>query len=298
MKRILLGALLVSSVGLSGATQKTKQLCEGFAPANKLYITANQFTAGSGITQEEWTSLFDKYEKIYTPIIAARGATLSLNRRWDDGTVNANASQQGSTWTINMYGGLARYPNMTKDGMMMVVCHETGHHLGGAPKVGGDPNMWASNEGGADYFAVLKCMRLMTADEDNTTIVSKLGVEPTIQKACSVQFSDAADAAMCQRASTAGTLLGRILGELGQDSSVPTVDTPDSSVVTQTDDSHPAAQCRLDTYFQGANCKADVKVAQDNDYHTGACTAPNFKVGLRPTCWFKADDADGKTALK
>ncbi len=297
MKRILLGTLVVASLGLTGATQKSKVVCDGFAPKNNLNIPADQFT-DSGITQDEWTSLFDKYEKIYTPIIAARGGTLSLNRLWDDGTVNANASQNGGTWTINMYGGLARYPNMTKDGMMLVVCHETGHHLGGSPKVGGDPAEWASNEGAADYFAVLKCMRNMIADEDNGAIVSKLGVEPTIQTACSAQYADAKDAAMCQRISTAGTLLGRVLNELSQGSTIPTVDTPDTSVVDQTDDSHPAAQCRLDTYFQGSICTADVNVAQGDDYHTGSCTAPAYKVGLRPACWFKADAADsGKAAL-
>ena len=291
MNRILLGTVLVACLGLSGATQKPKQLCNGFAPKNNLYIPATQFANG-GLTQEQWTTIFDKFEKFYAPVIAARGATLELNRLWDDGTVNANASQSGKVWTINMYGGLARYPSMTPDGMMLVVCHETGHHLGGAPKMGGDPKEWASNEGEADYFGVLKCMRNMFADEDNSAIVSKMGVEPTIQTACSAQFSNAKDAAICQRISTAGTLLGRILGELGQEDKVPTVDTPDTSVVTETDDSHPAAQCRLDTYFQGSNCTAKLNVALDNDYHTGACTAPKFKVGLRPTCWFKPDASD------
>ena len=301
VRGILQATFLIACLGMVGATHSPKVLCEGFAPKNNLNIPVTGFADG-GITLEQWTALFDKFEKIYSPIIAARGGTLQLNRLWEDGTVNANASQDGTTWTINMYGGLARYATataaMTVDGMALVVCHETGHHLGGAPKIGGDATFWASNEGAADYFGVLKCMRNMFAADDNTSIVSQMSVEPTIQKACGAQFQDAKDQAICMRTATAGILLGHILGELGQEA-VPSVDTPDQSAVTETNDEHPAAQCRLDTYFQGANCKADVAVAQvGTDYHVGTCTAPTFKMGLRPTCWFKPDDADSKLEVQ
>ncbi len=280
-----------------GASQSSKVLCEGFAPKNNLNIPASQFV-DTGITQEQWTAVFDRFEKIYTPIFKAKGATLQLNRLWDDGTVNANASQEDTTWIINMFGGLARYQNMTPDGMALVVCHEAGHHLGGAPVIGGDPTFWASNEGAADYFGVMKCLRKMFADDDNATIVSQLKVEPTIQKTCGAQFKEVTDQAICMRGAIAGTLLGRVLGELGQDEAVPSVDTPDKSAVTETDDSHPAAQCRLDTYYQAANCLADHNVElSKTDYHVGSCTAPEYKMGLRPTCWFKPDAADSKTAL-
>ncbi len=293
VRGILKASFLVACLGMVGASHSPKVLCEGFAPKNNLNIPATAF-ADTGITQDQWTALFDRFEKIYTPIIASRGGTLQLNRLWDDCTVNANANQDGTTWTINMYGGLARYPTMTVDGMALVVCHETGHHLGGAPKIGGDATYWASNEGAADYFGVLKCMRHMFADDDNATIVSQMSVEPTIQKNCAAQFQDVKDQALCQRSATAGILLGHILGELGQEA-VPSVDTPSQSVVDQTDDEHPAAQCRLDTYFQGANCTADLATFQDGaDYHVGTCTAPTFKMGLRPTCWFKPDAADTK----
>ena len=186
-----------------GATSKRIILCEGFAPKNNLYIPANLF-ADTGLTQAQWTTLFDKYEKIYTPIVTARGGKLQLNRLWDDGTVNANADEADGVWTVNMYGGLARYPGMTPDGMALVVCHETGHHLGGAPKMGGDPTEWASNEGGADTFAVLKCARHMFADDDNATIVSQMSVEPLVQKTCQTQFQATQDQNICMRTATAG----------------------------------------------------------------------------------------------
>ncbi len=291
MKRILLSGFLVACLGMIGATSKRVVLCEGFAPKNNLNIPANLF-ADSGLTQDQWTALFDKYEKIYTPIVTARGGKLQLNRLWDDGTVNANADEADGVWTVNMYGGLARYPGMTSDGMALVVCHETGHHLGGAPKMGGDPTEWASNEGGADTFAVLKCARHMFADDDNATIVSQMSVEPLVQKTCQTQFQATQDQNICIRTASAGIVLGHILASLAEDKVMPSVNTPDPSAVTETDDSHPAAQCRLDTYYAGASCTAELATFQDNDYHTGSCTAPNSKIGLRPTCWFKPDNAD------
>ncbi len=297
MKRILLPVFLIACLGMVGATQKTRNLCQGFAPKNNLYIPATLFS-DSGLSEAEWTGLFDKFEKIYSPIFAAQGAKLVLNRLWDDGVVNASADQEGKIWIVNMYGGLARYPGMTKDGMALVVCHEAGHHLGGAPKIGGDANFWATNEGESDYFAALKCMRKLLSDEDNANIVSKMSVHPTIQKSCSTQFQDAQDQSICIRTATGGALLGHILAEMGRDTDT-NVDTPDKAAVAEIDDSHPAAQCRLDTYYQGATCIADHMTDLSNkDYHTGTCTAPKHKMGLRPTCWFKPDADDDKINLE
>ena len=153
MKRFLQLSFFVTCLAMLGATQNQRVVCGGFMPKNNFNIPVG-FVDG-GITEAQWTALFDKYEKIYAPIIESRGGKLILNRLWDDGTVNANASQTGNEWTINMFGGLARYPIMTLDGMALVICHETGHHMGGAPKYYDDPAEWATTEGGADYFAAV-----------------------------------------------------------------------------------------------------------------------------------------------
>ncbi len=278
-----------------GADHGAKVVCAGFLPENNLNIPVN-FVSDGGITQDQWTALFDKYEKIYTPIIASRGATLQLNRLWDDGTVNANASESGTVWTINMFGGLARYPLMNFDGMALVVCHETGHHLGGAPKWANSGPEWATNEGGADYFATLKCAKLMFAADDNVKIVSSMKIEPLVQKNCEARYTVAGEVAMCERISSAGIVLGKLLADLGQ--STVDVNTPDKSVVTDTiTDGYPGDQCRLDTYVAASLCTADMATFQGDDYHTGSCTAPKFTVGLRPTCWFKPDAGDSAKIL-
>ena len=75
--------------------------------------------------------------------------------------MNAFAKQGASTWEVHMYGGLARHQAVTADGFALVVCHELGHHLGGAPqKVDWFGRLrWASNEGQADYWGTAKCFR-------------------------------------------------------------------------------------------------------------------------------------------
>ena len=106
---------------------------EGIVEDNNLWIAPNAKSVGA-IDEIEFNKVIDKVVKIYEPIIAAEGATLDVSRNWEDGTVNAYASRSGDTWQIHMFGGLARHETITSDGFALVVCHEIGHHIGGAPK--------------------------------------------------------------------------------------------------------------------------------------------------------------------
>jgi Peptidase family M48 len=70
---------------------------------------------------------------------------------WESSSINAQAWRLGSAQKVRMYGGLARYPAMTKSGLALVLAHETGHHLGGPPS---DPAMpWLTWQGQADFWA-------------------------------------------------------------------------------------------------------------------------------------------------
>jgi hypothetical protein len=177
---------------------------------------------------------------------------------------------------------------MTKDGFMLVICHETGHHLGGAPRKGG---MWASNEGQSDYYATLSCARAMWKDEDNASVVRSLSVPPIVTEACQKSFSSANEVAICVRGAMAGKDLGDTLGDLGGSGDTD-FSKPDPSVVTRTNDNHPKAQCRTDTYFAGAICsKVFGDIGDENDPTKGACsTENNDTVGTRPLCWYKPLD--------
>jgi hypothetical protein len=184
-----------------------------------------------------------------------------------------------------MYGGLARHPMMTVDGFMMVVCHELGHHIGGAPKIRAD---WASNEGQADYFASTKCLRRVMEKDNNEEVVARLTVEPTVKARCEAIYKSSSEVAICKRIGVAAKVLGKVLSDLGREGAVDYT-TPDKSVVMRTNDNHPKAQCRLDTYYQGALCdKASTLDFSDSDPAVGACIKRDgYTEGVRSTCWYK-----------
>lgn len=158
MKNFKQGMLLATLLLTQPAFTCTEDGSQGIVPENDLNISVHAKRTG-GISEETFNSVIDEAEELYTSIISGMGGTLEIERNWEDGTVNAYAQRLGSTWKVSMFGGLARHETITRDGFALVVCHEIGHHIGGAPKkVSYWSNPWASNEGQADYFATLKCL--------------------------------------------------------------------------------------------------------------------------------------------
>ena len=274
IKALAAAAFMAVSFAAQGHGEVLKS--PGFLPENKMSIPVGDVNA-QGIKQDIFNRVLDRIQKIYGPIVASKGGKLVIDRNWEDGTVNAYAMQNGNEWHIAMFGGLARHDAITEDGFALVACHEIGHHIGGFPKKMG----WATNEGGADYFATLKCLRLVL----NTTPKK---VDPVVERACSQRFRLRSERARCEGGAMAGYSVVKLFTDLGGETAV-SFKTPDPAVVTETDDSHPASQCRLDTYFQGALCTKPLSdELSNNEPDSGACTRKQgYNVGLRPRCWYK-----------
>lgn len=257
---------------------------DGFVPENDFNIPADS-AIFTGINEAEFNSVIEKLETIYAPIISNLGAKLVINRLWTNGKVNASATRSGRLWTINMYGGLSRHSTITADGFALVICHELGHHLGGAPMRAA----WASNEGQADYFANLKCLRKAFLDDDNISIVAALNAPSFLVDACHEANKESKeDSAICVRASMAGKSVSNLFSVLGK---LPETffDRPDAEIVKRTNHNHPKAQCRLDTYLQGSLCEINMnEELSTKDETIGTCnTFTGQKIGNRPLCWFK-----------
>ncbi|MDG0816706.1 hypothetical protein [Bdellovibrio svalbardensis] len=286
MIRALSGVALVATLGFTFKSQQVQELCHGFVPENSMYIPEGLYTTG-GISQDQFNQVMDRVEKIFTRDVEGFGDKLKINRLWSDGTVNASAQKSGNTRILNMYGGLARHKAIGVEGMALVVCHELGHHNGGAPKSAGWYSTWATNEGGSDYFATSKCLRRFFAEDDNAAIVAGLTIDPTAKAGCESQFSNLQDQLICLRISEAGQQVANLFMDLSGDSKPPKYNTPDKSVVKRTNDAHPATQCRLDTYLAGALCQVrETEVPSDTDYKVASCYTPRDAVGFRPLCWF------------
>lgn len=286
MKKIFLLITLVMAANVFACDEEGKT---GFLPENDLNIPASQKSI-NGIDQSVFNQVIDEVSSVYRPIIEGAGDSFKINRNWDDGTVNASAQRLGNQVIVNMYGGLARHDLITKDGFAIVLCHEIGHHLGGAPKVKRLIifNSWASNEGQSDYFATLKCFRRAYQNADNVAFIENIDVDPTVREKCNEVYKSESEAALCMRSSMAAKSTANLLASL-RSNSLPKFDTPDTSVVTKTDHAHPKGQCRLDTYFQGALCDRhlDDKLS-DKDANEGTCNRDRGdEVGLRSLCWYK-----------
>lgn len=270
---------LTAAAVFSHRQHRRIKLCEGFLPKNNLKIPVGDIHA-LGLDSQTFNQVLDRVQAVYGPIVAAHGGTLVINRLWDDPTVNSDAEEDGDNWIINSYGGLARYKGIDYDGYALVACHEMGHHLGGFPRFNGNTD-WAAVEGEADYFATLKCLRQVLG----TTPDAK---DQTAQAKCTAAFPKDKDGeARCEVGALAGVNVAGILADLDSQP-VPTLATPDPSVVTQMYEDHPAAQCRLDTYFSAAQCTKPVtEDLSKNDPDPGACTEDKgYTAGVRPRCWY------------
>ncbi len=261
----------------------------GIVEENEMYIGVDD-KASNDMTEARFNKILDRVEKIYAPIVQKMGAKLMVSRNWDDGTVNAYAQQQGKTWKISMFGGLARHETVTDDAFALVACHEMGHHLGGAPKKKSFfGSAWASNEGQADYFGNSKCLRKYMEKDNNVRIVKRRKINKYAAKKCAANFETEDDVALCIRGAMAGMSLANLFRALRKLEKPLRFETPDSGQVSKTNDNHPAPQCRLDTYFQGALCSIDAYIDVDQkDPLIGTCNrVDGHKDGLRPLCWYK-----------
>lgn len=262
-----------------------RNVTDGFLPKNNLYIPSD--SKNSVVTENDFFHLLSNIEKVYRPIVSPYGGVLRINKIWGDGTVNAYADQIGNIWEVNMYGGLARHPSITLDGLALVACHEIGHHIGGYPRY---PNeTWASAEGQADYFATLKCLRLLWQNDDNASIVKKLRPSKFLVKSCTESWPTLNEKNLCIRTAMAGMSAATLFASLRNFKGLK-FETPDLINVQRTLAHHPNPQCRLDTYFQGSICERSLndEIGQEDEV-SGVChLSLGDAMGMRPGCWFKA----------
>ena len=257
-----------------------------FIPENDIRIPVNS-SRSNGMKENDFNEVINQFESHYSPIIAGKGKNLVIERLWTDSRLNAEAVQENENWIIKMYGGFARYRTMDKDGLMLVICHEMGHHLGGAPRFT-SILPWSSVEGQSDYFAATKCLRHVWNNDNNTAIIAPLKIPEALQKICSDNWNQTSDQALCIRIGMASLNVTCILAFIAR-KPAPKVDKPVLTGVAKTKQTHNSAQCRLDTLIQGSICSESylTEFSKDSEV-TGSChRTTGHTVGLRPRCWFK-----------
>ena len=237
-----------------------------------------------------------RIEDVYVPLLRdTHGIKLLVQGLWEDEKVNAAAGQNDDHWYVKVYGGLARRPEVTEDGLLLALCHELGHHLGGYPAA-----YKLSAEGQSDFFSTLSCGRLLFEDELETNSRYRNIIPEFPKDLCDDSWASEEQQNLCYRLMMAGKSLAMVFA-VKKDITIDFSET-DLTKVSYTRSGHPNPQCRLDTFMAGALCTADFDpfiIPGKNKRHKAkqretesakyVCSILNEDtVGLRPRCWFKS----------
>ncbi len=274
-----------------------------FVPQSEIKAYPPRGVVGQ-ITEAEFNERAEKIRTVYTPFFKSLKGNLKLKANWKNDKLIARATQFFRSWVVEFSGGIARHPELTGDGMSLIICHEIGHHLGGFPFDGGSPigGNWAAVEGQSDYYSTHVCARKLWATETAINQTYALTASLPVKEHCDRLFQDENEKNLCYRIGMGSLSVAKTMAAI-MGKPAPQIETPDTSVRETTLLSHPKIQCRLDTLFQGSICAAphDYNVIPgksarikegmeaEKESATYSCSSlSRFTEGLRPACWFKA----------
>lgn len=265
-------------------------------PENNLSFPVSQNKNSEGPQRFQIERALEYFKTIMQPTVTTRlNKKLVIELDWENPKVNASATRDNlNNPVIQLYGGMTRHPELTKDGLIGILCHELGHHLGGAPKKKrGNTNKrsWSSAEGQADYFAGNKCLPLFYNNPSESINLDKLSNKKEVDFA----ESRCGNNPICARTALTGLSMARVFASLKTFNKMPSIEYNDHTEVWETAFSHPKPQCRLDTILSGAICSVPPSQPFDPiDPDVGACFRDGNDIsvvpGERPRCWFNPEN--------
>ncbi len=238
-------------------------------------------------------SAIAEFKKTFSSYVFERtGKELIIINKWEEARVNAHATKdENGNPMITINGGMVRHPEMKKEGIYFILCHELGHFFGGAPRQFRGRSQilsWSSAEGQADYFAATKCLPRIFSQLDNSGFQDNLQADLSKQKEVDRICNDRT----CSKILLAGLSATKVFASLKPWWKVPNFETPNNSSIGITNLSHPDPQCRLDTIVSGTFCDKRNEDFHPTDPKVGACLKDELLgalPGSRPSCWYKRD---------
>ena len=277
MKYFILLAAFLSSTAFS---------MDGCLPENHLRFSPYDKST-NGISHYKYQELQNQVLAAFEKVIKAKfGKTLVFEDAWDDDKVNAYCTRDlNDNPVVKVMGGMARHPEMTSDALLLIVCHELGHYMGGTPKAlrGNSGKLsWSSVEGQADYFATSKCLPKIFKNQNENREIIKSVPGKNLRKA---QKNCGKEDAQCIRVAMAALSASKVFHSLREFEDYPDLGSNDQTIAYVMEYGHPSPQCRLDTYLNGINCKDKHDIMFDlQDPSVGACDSENAS---RPKCWYR-----------
>lgn len=243
-----------------------------------IFCTLGLSNAFAQLTKEQFLRSGVKLKTYYTPIFTKQGYRFDVELDWDDTEMAfADVDLEFKYARVVVTGDFALEKGSTPDTFMMILCHEMGHILGGAPYV----SDWGKSfEGQAEYYATLRCFKEINANEDNESFVKlhQLEITPVMIQLCSKVYQGK-ELALCLRSIL--TSYKQLKNHFPKANL--SLTKKDPTIVEFNDFyRYGSPQCRLDTLVAGALCNAKGKLS-NTDYKQGTCTTG---IGARPRCWF------------
>lgn len=242
-------------------------------PENDIVVN----TKFKSVQTQEYLNTIRTFESYWGKFLSRHyNKTIKINKI-DENTVRAYATRDFSdNLEIYISKGMLSYQFMNPRLLNMILCHELGHYIGGAPKSFRGKTKrrgWSSAEGQADYFSTSKCIPKMF----NDGILTLMDIHST--KSC--------DTLICHNMHKLSFDISVFYASLKTGSVNISKELRDSFVVRKTIYTHPRPQCRFDTLLSGAQCSFKYNESfDDSDAFIGSCMDDFVKVNDRPECWF------------
>lgn len=227
------------------------------------------------ISRAQLTDIQAAFIQEYSAELAVNKSVLSINKGtpanpdmwWNLDVVHASyvtIREEGiRQHNLYVFGGYARLPGMTADGVVAVLCHELGHGIGGAPFKDNGEKELVSTEGQSDYFAYNSCLPRMFRRIPPAT--TPQAASDKIEQICIAKSSSKAELLNCYRLFAVLEIERAYFAEHVSTPSKTDYDTPDESV---------ASKLNLDPYYYPSNqCRIDTMMA-------------GYFKDPRPQCWF------------
>jgi hypothetical protein len=165
-------------------------------------------------------------------------------------------------------------PDLRKENLYNLFCHELGHVLGGAPYIFEYPgdNRKVSSEGQADFFTTKRCMGRLFPPAKIREIYQELSQKDKLdlkRRGC-----------YTKRCQVISHLSKESLERFGDYEDI-SFDKHDETMVQMTYVYRNSAQCRLDTFIAGAIAR------NQSDYYLAYSFGISARPTLRPRCWYK-----------
>lgn len=219
------------------------------------------------VTPLELHELFEAFQSAYGAELGRGNQFIVFNRKigdfdWLDLKLvhasyvkNKIAVPAVTLHEITITGDMLKIKGFDQDAAAIVLCHELGHGIGGAPykDIPDEEGELASTEGQSDYYAARHCLpKIWKALPQKPKSIVHI---PVAQKKCGVRYAKNPEQKQhCLRtfAAMRGFQKLRLARSENVSVSFEAQDKSEVSILDLTSHYYPSAQCRLDTLMAGA----------------------------------------------